>query len=86
MPGFTGSLNSSANSLTQLEHVTNFDILQDYSASTTPNSKAKDTGSGYAIDIAKESLVNLASSTYVIDKSIEIISGNSNLSNITNDM
>ncbi|KAH8256483.1 hypothetical protein KR032_010907 [Drosophila birchii] len=87
MNRFTGSLNSSANSLTQLEHVTNLDILQDYSStSSTPNLKAKDTESRYTINTANESLTNLASSAYVMDKSIEIISGNSNISSIRNDM
>ncbi|XP_020809936.1 putative dual specificity tyrosine-phosphorylation-regulated kinase 3 homolog isoform X3 [Drosophila serrata] len=87
MNRFTGSLNSSANSLTQLEHVTNLDILQDYSStSSTPNLKEKDTGSVYAINTANESIANLDSSAYDMDKSIEIISGNSNLSSIRNDM
>ncbi|XP_041632592.2 putative dual specificity tyrosine-phosphorylation-regulated kinase 3 homolog isoform X2 [Drosophila kikkawai] len=87
MNRLTGSLNSSANSLLQLENVTNLDILQDYSStSSTPNLKTKDAGSGYALDTANESLANLASSGYVLDKSIKIISGNSNLTNIRNDM
>ncbi|XP_044251294.1 putative dual specificity tyrosine-phosphorylation-regulated kinase 3 homolog [Drosophila takahashii] len=80
---FSGSLNSSANSLTQLEQVTNLDVLGEYSASTTPNLPATDSGYAFdsgsmAIDIAQESLVNLAS-TYAMDKSIDII-GKTNLS------
>ncbi|XP_041674490.1 putative dual specificity tyrosine-phosphorylation-regulated kinase 3 homolog isoform X2 [Drosophila eugracilis] len=79
---FSGSLNSSANSLTQLEQVSSLDVLGEYSASTTPNLPA-DTSYAFdsrtvAIDSAQESLVNLTSS-YAIDKSIEIIE-KSNLS------
>ncbi|XP_037714352.1 putative dual specificity tyrosine-phosphorylation-regulated kinase 3 homolog [Drosophila subpulchrella] len=80
---FSGSLNSSANSLTQLEQVTNLDVLGEYSVSTTPNLPATDTGYTFdsgsvAIGIAQESLVTLAS-TYAMDKSIDII-GKTNLS------
>ncbi|XP_052858179.1 putative dual specificity tyrosine-phosphorylation-regulated kinase 3 homolog isoform X2 [Drosophila gunungcola] len=80
---FSGSLNSSANSLTQLEQITNLDVLGEYSASITPNVPATDTSYAFnldsmAIDIAQESLVNL-SSTYAMEKSNDII-GKSNLS------
>jgi len=69
--------------LTQLEQVTNLDVLGEFSASTTPNLPATDTGYTFdsgsvAIGIAQESLVTLAS-TYAMDKSIDII-GKTNLS------
>ncbi|XP_017062056.1 putative dual specificity tyrosine-phosphorylation-regulated kinase 3 homolog [Drosophila ficusphila] len=79
----SGSLNSSSNSLTQLEPVSNLDVLGEYSASTTPNLATSDTSyafgsSSMAIDIAEKSLVNLAN-TYTMEKSIDII-GKSNVS------
>ncbi|XP_016970925.1 putative dual specificity tyrosine-phosphorylation-regulated kinase 3 homolog isoform X2 [Drosophila rhopaloa] len=84
---FSGSLNSSANSLTQLEQVTNFDVLGEYAASTTPNVPTTDTSYAFdsgstAIEIAQETLVNLTS-TYAMEKSNDII-GNSNLSLLSN--
>ncbi|KAH8414967.1 hypothetical protein KR009_005092 [Drosophila setifemur] len=77
------SLNSSANSFTQMDRVINPDVLEDYSASTTPNLTVNDSKLAFSSDsvvigIAPGSLVNIAS-TYTLEKSVDII-GNSNLS------
>ncbi|XP_034670435.1 putative dual specificity tyrosine-phosphorylation-regulated kinase 3 homolog isoform X2 [Drosophila subobscura] len=74
---FSASLNSSANSLTQLEPITNVDVFAVYSASTTPNLTASDISCGCVSDSVAEdmdmtasaSFVNL-SSTCATDKSI----------------
>jgi len=84
---FSSSLNSSANSLSHLEQATKLDALGEYSASTTPNLLSKNTGYSFNsgsinIDVAQESLVNIASN-YALDKSIDII-GKSNVSLHTN--
>ncbi|EDV45198.1 putative dual specificity tyrosine-phosphorylation-regulated kinase 3 homolog isoform X1 [Drosophila erecta] len=78
---FSGSLNSSANSLTHLEQATNLDAVGEYSASTTQNLLSKNNGYAFnscsmTIDVAQESLVNIASN-YALDKSNDII-GKSN--------
>ncbi|KMZ07418.1 putative dual specificity tyrosine-phosphorylation-regulated kinase 3 homolog isoform X1 [Drosophila simulans] len=83
---FSSSLNSSANSLSHLEQATKLDALGEYSA-TTPNLLSKNTGCSFNsgsmnIDVAQESLVNIASN-YALDKSIDII-GKSNVSLHTN--
>ncbi|XP_039496361.1 putative dual specificity tyrosine-phosphorylation-regulated kinase 3 homolog [Drosophila santomea] len=74
---FSGSLNSSANSLTHLEQAPNLDALGEYSASTTQNLLSKNNDYAFnsgsmTIDVAQESLVNIASN-YSLDKSIDII-------------
>ncbi|XP_002027589.2 putative dual specificity tyrosine-phosphorylation-regulated kinase 3 homolog isoform X1 [Drosophila persimilis] len=74
LSSFSASLNSSANSLTQLEPVINLDVFSVYSASTTPNLTATDIGlvsDSVTEDMdmtASSSFVNL-SNTCVMDKS-----------------